>query len=218
MSQQEVVQGTARPSLSLSLRQVLRSLSLPLPAMLRRAISTAAPSARVGLARSLAPALSRALRTTGARLADEAASGGGGLTLNFNLPSKSLYSEASVEMVILPGGDGMFGVMPSHVPTITELKPGVVSVQETAGGELSKYFVSGGFASGARTRAQRIARVGRRVGTATRWPVPPPTTSPMRPCPAEAPPRHSLSLRPGAPCPHAQSTRTPCSTSRCWRQ
>ena len=52
-------------------------------------------------------------------------------------------------MVILPGGDGQFGVMPSHVPTITEVKPGVVSVQETAGGALAKYFVSGGFASGA---------------------------------------------------------------------
>ena len=50
-------------------------------------------------------------------------------------------------MVILPGGDGQFGVMPSHVPTITELKPGVVSVQEAAGGPLTKYFVSGGFAS-----------------------------------------------------------------------
>ena len=50
-------------------------------------------------------------------------------------------------MVILPGGDGMFGVMPNHVPTITEVKPGVVSVQETAGGPLTKYFVSGGFAS-----------------------------------------------------------------------
>lgn len=50
-------------------------------------------------------------------------------------------------MVILPGGDGMFGVMANHVPTITELKPGVVSVQEAAGGPLTKYFVAGGFAS-----------------------------------------------------------------------
>ncbi|EOD38688.1 hypothetical protein EMIHUDRAFT_77818, partial [Emiliania huxleyi CCMP1516] len=51
------------------------------------------------------------------------------------------------EMVILPGGGGHFGVMPNHVPTIAELKPGVVSVQEAAGGPLTKYFVSGGFAS-----------------------------------------------------------------------
>jgi len=50
-------------------------------------------------------------------------------------------------MVILPGGDGMFGVMANHVPTITELKPGIVSVQESVGGPLTKYFVAGGFAS-----------------------------------------------------------------------
>jgi hypothetical protein len=117
--------------------------------MLRRAIA-AAPSARMGL-RALAPRVAavRSLHATGARFADDAAGGAGGLTLNFTMPTKSLYAETAVEMVILPGGDGMFGVMPSHVPTITELKPGVISVQETAGGPLSKYFVSGGFASGA---------------------------------------------------------------------
>jgi len=63
------------------------------------------------------------------------------------VPTKALYEGAGVEMVILPGGDGQFGVMPGHVPTITEVKPGVVSVQEVAGGPLTKYFVSGGFAS-----------------------------------------------------------------------
>jgi len=88
----------------------------------------------------------RTLRTTAARYQTDGGEGGG-LTLNFTVPSKAIYSEANVEMVILPGGDGQFGVMPSHVPTITEVKPGVVSVQETAGGPLVKYFVSGGFAS-----------------------------------------------------------------------
>ena len=69
------------------------------------------------------------------------------------MPSSVLYEDAPVEMVIVPGGDGMFGVMPSHVPTIAELKPGVVSVQETAGGPLTKYFISGGFMSSAPRRA-----------------------------------------------------------------
>jgi F-type H+-transporting ATPase subunit delta len=97
--------------------------------------------------RATAPRLAvRALHATGARFADEPGSAGG-LTLNFALPSKSLYTEAMVEMVILPGGDGMFGVMANHVPTITELKPGIVSVQESVGGPLTKYFVAGGFAS-----------------------------------------------------------------------
>ena len=66
------------------------------------------------------------------------------------MPNKALYQDAKVEMVILPGGDGQFGVMPSHVPTITEVKPGVVSVQDAVGGPLTKYFVAGGFASGTR--------------------------------------------------------------------
>ena len=98
----------------------------------------------------------RALHATRARLADEPASAGG-LTFTMTVPTKSLYEEAAVEMVILPGGDGMFGVMPSHVPTISELKPGTISVQETAGGELTKYFISGGFASGAQTVAPPVS-------------------------------------------------------------
>ena len=98
----------------------------------------------------------RALHATRARLADEDASAGG-LTFTMTVPTKSLYEAAPVEMVILPGGDGMFGVMPSHVPTISELKPGTISVQETAGGELTKYFISGGFASGAQTVAPPVS-------------------------------------------------------------
>jgi hypothetical protein len=46
--------------------------------------------------------------------------------------------------VIIPGADGMFGVLPGHVPTISELKPGVVEVT-TAPGEVEKYFISSGF-------------------------------------------------------------------------
>ncbi|KAL1515905.1 hypothetical protein AB1Y20_002519 [Prymnesium parvum] len=91
------------------------------------------------------PAWSRMLHATGARLADGQPATA--LTLNFTLPSKAFYVKAPVEMVMLPGSDGEFGVMPNHVPTITTLKPGVVSVQEVAGGELKKYFISGGFAS-----------------------------------------------------------------------
>jgi F-type H+-transporting ATPase subunit delta len=37
--------------------------------------------------------------------------------------------------------------MPNHVPTIAQLKPGVVQVQEVQNGPLLKYFVSGGFAA-----------------------------------------------------------------------
>ena len=39
----------------------------------------------------------------------------------------------------------MFGVLPGHVPTVSELKPGVVEVT-TCPGDVAKYFVSSGFA------------------------------------------------------------------------
>ena len=47
-------------------------------------------------------------------------------------------------MVIIPGADGLFGVLPGHVPIITELKPGVVTVQ--VDNNVDRYFVSSGFA------------------------------------------------------------------------
>ncbi|RRT39546.1 hypothetical protein B296_00051051 [Ensete ventricosum] len=49
-----------------------------------------------------------------------------------------------VDMVIVPATTGQMGVLPGHVATIAELKPGVLSVHE--GNEVTKYFVSSGFA------------------------------------------------------------------------
>lgn len=49
-----------------------------------------------------------------------------------------------VDQVIIPAMTGQMGVLPGHVPTIAELKPGVLSVLE--GNETAKYFVSSGFA------------------------------------------------------------------------
>ena len=46
--------------------------------------------------------------------------------------------------MIIPGADGMFGVLPGHVPTISELKPGVVEVTHAVG-EVERFFVSSGF-------------------------------------------------------------------------
>lgn len=109
-------------------------------------------AARAPAVSALAPRTAL-LRTTAARFAEgetAPSAPAGGMLLSFTVPDKSLYESTPVEMVILPGGDGQFGVMPNHVPTISELKPGVVSVQEETGGPLVKYFVSGGFASSAR--------------------------------------------------------------------
>ncbi|KAI5670327.1 hypothetical protein M9H77_10691 [Catharanthus roseus] len=66
------------------------------------------------------------------------------LTINFVLPYSSIFSTKEVDMVIVPATTGQMGVLPGHVATIAELKPGVFSVHE--GDKVSKYFVSSGFA------------------------------------------------------------------------
>ncbi|KAM7493295.1 hypothetical protein LguiB_027904 [Lonicera macranthoides] len=66
------------------------------------------------------------------------------LTVNFVLPYSSELSGKEVDMVIVPASTGQMGILPGHVPTIAELKPGLLSVHE--GNDTKKYFVSSGFA------------------------------------------------------------------------
>ena len=67
-------------------------------------------------------------------------------TLKFELvaPERLLFSE-QVEMVVIPGTEGYFGVLPRHAPVISSLRPGIVDV--TQGGTIvQQFFVAGGFA------------------------------------------------------------------------
>ncbi|KAH7332186.1 hypothetical protein KP509_20G073900 [Ceratopteris richardii] len=66
------------------------------------------------------------------------------LTVNFVLPYKSEMDAQEVDMIIVPATTGQMGILPGHVPTIAELKPGIMSVHE--GSEVKQFFVSGGFA------------------------------------------------------------------------
>lgn len=66
------------------------------------------------------------------------------LTVNFVLPHQFELQAKEVDMVIVPATSGQMGVLPGHVPTIAELKPGLMSVHE--GAEVKQYFVSSGFA------------------------------------------------------------------------
>ena len=47
-------------------------------------------------------------------------------------------------MVVLPGENGDFSVLPDHAPIITYLRPGKISIIVERGKELS-YFVASGF-------------------------------------------------------------------------
>lgn len=65
---------------------------------------------------------------------------------NFELvsPERLLVSEQASEVVI-PATEGEMTVMARHAPTMTTLKPGIVSVKNAAG-QTSRYVVFGGFA------------------------------------------------------------------------
>jgi len=68
--------------------------------------------------------------------------------LQFELvsPEKLLLSEA-VAMVVVPGGEGNFGVLPGHSLLIATVRPGVIDVYADEQTEISeRIFVSGGFA------------------------------------------------------------------------
>lgn len=59
-------------------------------------------------------------------------------------PEKLLISE-QVDMVVVPGEEGDFGVLYQHAPFISAVRPGVIRVHN--GGRVTEQiFVSGGFA------------------------------------------------------------------------
>jgi F-type H+-transporting ATPase subunit epsilon len=66
--------------------------------------------------------------------------------VSFELVSpERLLVSASVDMVVVPGTDGDFGVLPGHSPLLSTVRPGVIDVYE--GREVrQRIFVAGGFA------------------------------------------------------------------------
>lgn len=51
----------------------------------------------------------------------------------------------AVKSVLIPAHTGAMVVLSRHIPTIAQLKPGVVAVTKEEG-EVEKFFVSGGYA------------------------------------------------------------------------
>ena len=70
-------------------------------------------------------------------------------------PEMLLLSE-EVEMVVVPGGEGNFGVLPGHALFISTVRPGVIDVYE--GNQVAeRIFVSGGFAEVTQERCTVLA-------------------------------------------------------------
>jgi len=65
------------------------------------------------------------------------------MPLIFGSPAQNFYNNVDVKQIDVPSFSGNFGILPSHVPTIAVLKPGVVIVTENDG-KTKKFFVSSG--------------------------------------------------------------------------
>ena len=67
--------------------------------------------------------------------------------LSFELVSpERLLMSAQVDMVVVPGGDGDFGVLPGHAPVISTVRPGVLEIYAEEGRPPERIFLRGGFA------------------------------------------------------------------------
>ena len=67
-------------------------------------------------------------------------------TVDFELVSpERLLLSAPVEMVVVPGAEGDFGVLPGHAPFISTVRAGVISIWN-GGAVERRVFVAGGFA------------------------------------------------------------------------
>ena len=67
-----------------------------------------------------------------------------------------LVVSRGVDMVVVPGTEGDFGVLPGHTPMISTVRPGIVNVYE--GREIvERMFVAGGFAEVTAARCTVLA-------------------------------------------------------------
>jgi F-type H+-transporting ATPase subunit epsilon len=88
-------------------------------------------------------------------------------TTEFELvsPDRLLISEP-VEMVVVPGVEGDFGVLPRHAPMLSTVRPGVIDIHE--GGQVkTRLFVAGGFAEVTEERCTILAEEALRLDEVT---------------------------------------------------
>ena len=67
-----------------------------------------------------------------------------------------LWLSLEADMVVVPGREGNFGVLPGHAPVISSIRPGVVDVYQ--GDQISdRIFVAEGFADVKNSRCSVLA-------------------------------------------------------------
>ncbi len=69
-------------------------------------------------------------------------------TLHFELVSpEKLLRSADVYMVVVPGTEGDFGVLPGHAPLVSTIRPGAIEVYPASMNDTpERIFIDGGFA------------------------------------------------------------------------
>lgn len=70
-------------------------------------------------------------------------------------PERLLFS-AEVDMVVVPGADGDFGVLPGHSLFLSSVRPGVIDIYNR-GAVTDRIFISGGFAEATPKRCTVLA-------------------------------------------------------------
>lgn len=70
-------------------------------------------------------------------------------------PDKLVMSK-DVTMVVVPGTEGLFGVLPRHTPMLSALSPGVINVYE-GDNIIDRIFVANGFAEVTEERCTVLA-------------------------------------------------------------
>lgn len=81
-------------------------------------------------------------------------------------PERLLVSKP-VDMVVVPGAEGDFGVLRGHAPLISTLRLGVIDIHD-AGGVADRIFVAGGFAEVTAERCTVLAEQAIRVSDLSR--------------------------------------------------
>ena len=76
-------------------------------------------------------------------------------------PAKLLVSE-DVDMVVVPGAEGDFGVLAGHAPVISTVRPGTITVYQEDGVS-ERIFVAGGIAEVTTERCTVLAEEAERV-------------------------------------------------------
>ena len=82
-------------------------------------------------------------------------------------PAQMMMSEQA-ELVVLPGGDGNFGVLPGHAPLLSTLRPGTIEIRDENLKVLDQIFVEEGFAEVTSERCTVLAEEAMRVNEITR--------------------------------------------------